>query len=134
MLGFVGNTGDAVGTPFHLHFEIHPAGLLPLGYDGAVDPTSYLSSWRHLQDLSVFAGSAYAPRALASATAPEPGAVLLQATDISSGNGLEPASLVRAFAPLSRAGQVALLAGAKLPIAPGSAAAPPTTGAAAGHD
>ena len=121
VLGFVGNTGDAVGTPFHLHFEIHPAGLLPLGYDGAVDPTSYLTSWRHLKDLSVFVGSAYAPRALASATAPEPGAVLLQATDISSGNGLEPASLVRAFAPLSRAGQVALLAGAKLPVAPGSA-------------
>jgi murein DD-endopeptidase MepM/ murein hydrolase activator NlpD len=134
VLGFVGNTGDARGTPFHLHFEIHPTALLSLGYDGAVDPTSYLRSWRHLGDLSAFAGSAYAPLALTSAAAPEPGAVLLQATDISSGNGLEPASLLRAFAPLSRAGEVALLAGAKLPVAPGSVPPPPTTGAAGGHD
>ncbi len=139
VLGFIGNTGDARGTPFHLHFEIHPVGLLPLGYDGAVDPTSYLHSWKHLEGLSVLVGSAYAPRALASAAAPEPGAVLLQATDISSGNGLEPTSLVRAFAPLTKAGEVALLAGfplagARLPIAPGSVAAPPTTGAAGGHD
>ena len=65
---------------------------------------------------------------------PQPGAVLLQATDISSGNGLEPASLARAFAPLSKAGEVALLAGTKLPVAPGSAPPPPTTGAAGGHD
>ena len=28
VLGFVGNTGDAQGTPFHLHFEVHPVGLL----------------------------------------------------------------------------------------------------------
>src|SRR5205807_2435294 len=47
VIGFVGNTGDAQGTPFHLHFEIHPVGLLGLGYDGAVDPTSYLNAWQH---------------------------------------------------------------------------------------
>ncbi len=134
VLGFVGNTGDARGTPFHLHFEIHPKGLLSLGYDGAVDPTSYLKTWKHLNDLSAFAGSAYAPLALSSAAAPEPGAVLLRATDISSANGLDPASLARAFAPLSRAGAVALLAGAKLPVAPGSKPPPPTTGAAGGRD
>ncbi len=123
VLGFVGNTGDARGTPFHLHFEIHPKGLLSLGYDGAVDPTSYLRSWKHLTDVSAFVGSSF-----------EPGAVLLQATDISSGSGLEPASLARAFAPLSKAGEVALLAGVKLPVAPGSAPPPPATGAAGGHD
>ena len=123
VLGFVGNTGDARGTPFHLHFEIHPKGLLSLGYDGAVDPTSYLQSWKHLTDVSAFVGSSF-----------EPGAVLLQASDISSGNGLDPASLVRAFAPLSKAGEVALLAGTKLPVAPGSAPPPPTTGAVGGHD
>ncbi len=45
VLGFVGNTGDAVTTPPHLHFEVHPSPLLYLGYDGAVDPTSYLRAW-----------------------------------------------------------------------------------------
>jgi hypothetical protein len=111
---------------------VHPVGLLGLGYDGAVDPTSYLHTWKHLTDVSAFAGSAYAP--LATSVVSEPGAVLLQATDISSGNGLDPASLARAFAPLSKAGEVALLAGVKLPVAPGSKPPPPTTGAAGGHD
>jgi len=48
VLGFVGDTGDAFGTPFHLHFEIHPRSLLPLRYDGAVDPTTYLDGWARL--------------------------------------------------------------------------------------
>src|SRR5207245_7631371 len=43
VLGFVGNTGDAQGTPYHLHFEVHPVGLLGMGYDGAVNPTTYLN-------------------------------------------------------------------------------------------
>jgi murein DD-endopeptidase MepM/ murein hydrolase activator NlpD len=46
VIGYVGNTGDAEHTPPHLHFEIHPASLLGLGYDGAVDPTSYLRAWQ----------------------------------------------------------------------------------------
>jgi murein DD-endopeptidase MepM/ murein hydrolase activator NlpD len=45
VIGFVGNTGDAFTTLPHLHFEVHPTGLLYLGYDGAVDPTTYLRSW-----------------------------------------------------------------------------------------
>ena len=45
VLGFVGNTGDAITTPPHLHFEIHPRKLLRLGYDGAVNPTTYLERW-----------------------------------------------------------------------------------------
>ena len=69
VLGFVGNSGDARGTPFHLHFEIHPEGLLGLGYDGAVDPTSYLHSWpstslqrrRRLRRLELRAGRGAAP-------------------------------------------------------------------------
>jgi hypothetical protein len=46
VIGFVGNTGDAFTTQPHLHFEVHPTGLLYLGYDGAVDPTTYLRTWR----------------------------------------------------------------------------------------
>ena len=42
VVGFMGNTGDAEGTPYHLHFEVHPVSFLYLGYDGAVDPTPYL--------------------------------------------------------------------------------------------
>jgi hypothetical protein len=49
VIGFVGNTGDAFTTIPHLHFEVHPGGLLQLGYDGAVDPTRYLRSWRHVR-------------------------------------------------------------------------------------
>src|SRR5581483_6405615 len=48
VIGFVGNTGDAFTTSPHLHFEVHPRPLLHLGYDGAVDPTTYLDGWQHL--------------------------------------------------------------------------------------
>jgi murein DD-endopeptidase MepM/ murein hydrolase activator NlpD len=46
VIGFVGNTGDAITTSPHLHFEVHPSSLLRLGYDGAVDPTGYLGLWK----------------------------------------------------------------------------------------
>jgi murein DD-endopeptidase MepM/ murein hydrolase activator NlpD len=45
VLGFLGRTGDAFTTTPHLHFEVHPHQLLSLGYDGAVDPTTYLHGW-----------------------------------------------------------------------------------------
>ena len=77
VLGFVGDTGDAEGTPFHLHFEIHPVGLLDRGYDGAVDPTSYLRSWRRVKYLRFEAGADWVP-AVVGSNAPKPGAVLLQ--------------------------------------------------------
>jgi hypothetical protein len=48
VIGFVGNSGDAFTTSPHLHFEVHPRSLLRLGYNGAVDPTRYLNTWRHL--------------------------------------------------------------------------------------
>lgn len=88
VVGFVGATGDAVGTPPHLHFEIHPAGLLGLGYDGVVNPYEYLIAWRRLDDLSL--GLATRP-----GKAPPPGAVLLEASDISSTSGLDPEALAR---------------------------------------
>ena len=49
VLGYVGTSGDARTTPPHLFFEINPAGLRHLGYDGAVDPTGYLRAWRELR-------------------------------------------------------------------------------------
>ena len=46
VLGFVGDTGDAKGTPPHLHFEVHPPELSDQGYDGVVNPYPYLVAWR----------------------------------------------------------------------------------------
>jgi murein DD-endopeptidase MepM/ murein hydrolase activator NlpD len=98
VVGFVGNTGDAEGTPYHLHFEVHPVAYLALGYDGAVDPTAYLSAWQQQKDLYLAQVAGYL-RGVAG-NAPKPGAILLRATDISQANGLDPASLRRAlFAP-----------------------------------
>jgi len=105
VIGFVGNTGDAQTTPYHLHFEIHPVGLLPLGYDGVVNAFPYLSAWRRLQDVTFSAGRGWAPPVPATATAPRPAAVLLGSTDISSASGLDPGSLDRALlAPISAQG------------------------------
>jgi len=105
VVGFMGNTGDAQGTPYHLHFEIHPVGLLPMGYDGVVNAFPYLSAWRRLQDVSFAAGRGWAPPVPASATAPRPAAVLLGSIDISSASGLEPGSLERALiAPVAAQG------------------------------
>ncbi|MGZ4333209.1 MAG: M23 family metallopeptidase [Gaiellaceae bacterium] len=71
VLGFVGNTGDAFTTDPHLHFEVHPNGLLYLGYDGAVDPTSYLRSWplaQHVHVLPPVELPGVAPTGFGSAT------------------------------------------------------------------
>jgi murein DD-endopeptidase MepM/ murein hydrolase activator NlpD len=109
VLGFVGNTGDAASTPYHLHFEIHPAGLLVLGYDGVVRPYPYLIAWKRLEDLRFAAAAGWAPAASPRSRAPKAGAILLQASDISSANGLEPASLRRAFLPVSAESDGSLL-------------------------
>ena len=97
VLGFVGNTGDAEGTPYHLHFEIHPVSLLHLGYDGVINPFPYLSAWQRLQDLDFVAVAGWAPPLASSSSVPRPGAILLQVSDISSASGLDPASLRRAL-------------------------------------
>jgi hypothetical protein len=82
VVGFVGNTGDAITTPPHLHFEIHPRELLWMGYDGAIDPYPYLSAWLRLDDLAF---GSWVP---GPGPAPKAGAVLLQADDSSSLSGL----------------------------------------------
>ena len=99
VLGFVGDSGDAEGTAFHLHFEIHPVALLGLGYDGAVDPTTYLDGWSRLREVA----AAFWPHASA-VRAPKAGAILLQSTDISSASGLDPGALRRALRQQSPAG------------------------------
>jgi len=106
VVGFNGNSGDAQGTPFHLHFEIHPVGLLPLGYvGGAVNPVGYLSAWRRLEDVTFAVGRGWAPPVPSSASAPKPAVLLLGSTDISTASGLEPGSLERALiAPISAQG------------------------------
>jgi murein DD-endopeptidase MepM/ murein hydrolase activator NlpD len=126
VLGFMGQTGDARGTPVHLHFEVHPVGLLPLGYDGAVDPTSYLQAWQSQRDLSFLTASGWAPGASIGSAAPVPGAILLQVSDISSANGLEPGALAKAMAPVSAEGDAALIGGL-LPAQPQPAVRPATT-------
>jgi murein DD-endopeptidase MepM/ murein hydrolase activator NlpD len=117
VLGFVGNTGDAAGTPYHLHFEVHPIGLLGLGYDGAVDPTPYLDSWQRLEDVRFDAVLGWTPRN--TANTPKAGAILLQSSDISSASGLDPASLRRAMTPAAAGVEGGL---------PASSAQQPTSG------
>ena len=99
VVGFVGNTGDAETTPYHLHFEIHPSSLLFLGYDGVVNPYPYLQAWQHAADVDFPSAAVWAPTLRATGRAPAAGAVLLQSTDISVANGLDPGSLARAIAP-----------------------------------
>ena len=94
VIGFVGNTGDAAGTPTHLHFEIHPASLLSMGYDGVIDPYPYLQAWRRLDDAN-FDTTGWAPP---GQKAPPPAAVLLQAEDISSYSGLDPTGIATMLA------------------------------------
>jgi murein DD-endopeptidase MepM/ murein hydrolase activator NlpD len=101
VLGFVGNTGDAITTPYHLHFEIHPVSLLGKGYDGVVDPTPYLMSWEHLHNLSFSGGvdsTTVAAIGKTKSPAPEPGAVLLNVADISTVAGLDPIAVKQALA------------------------------------
>jgi murein DD-endopeptidase MepM/ murein hydrolase activator NlpD len=103
VIGFMGNTGDAEGTPVHLHFEVHPVSLLYLGNDGAVDPTRYLRAWTHQKNLPLPVSATFVAALPGGGSVPEPGAILLGSRDISSADGLDPASLQRALTPPSPA-------------------------------
>jgi len=93
VIAFVGNTGDAMGTPYHLHFEIHPKALLGLGYDGVINPFPYLTAWYANRDESFPATVA----AQVGQAAAEPGAVVLEENDISTVSGLDQEALERAL-------------------------------------
>ena len=95
VIGFVGATGDADGGPPHLHFEIHPAAMIGLGYNGVVAPYPFLVAWRRAQDISFASGRVYVPKGHGLPTLPPPGAVLLEADDIASTSGLVPGALER---------------------------------------
>jgi len=79
---------------------VHPVSLLYLGYDGAVDPTPYLDAWSHQRDLPFPVVSGWAPAIPGGPAAPEPGAILLGMSDISTADGLDPVSLQRALTPV----------------------------------
>ena len=99
VLGFLGESGDADGGLPHLHFEIHPAQLLALGYDGVIAPYPYLVAWKRAQDVPFAVGRVYVSdkNGLPRGGAPAPGAVLLQVTDVSQTSGLVPGALERAL-------------------------------------
>jgi murein DD-endopeptidase MepM/ murein hydrolase activator NlpD len=106
VLGFVGATGDATGSLFHLYFEVHPVSTISLGYDGAVDPTPYLRAWAKLasvhltpDDLSLTTAAGWSAIVAAPSATAAPGAILLQSSDISTAPGLERHAVARALTP-----------------------------------
>ena len=94
VIGYMGDSGDAKGTPFHLHFEMHPDG----GW--AVPPIAYVSAWQHttpgVGTLPLPAAGLTPPDpATSTVPAPPQGAELELATDISQASGLDDAALVQ---------------------------------------
>jgi murein DD-endopeptidase MepM/ murein hydrolase activator NlpD len=120
ILGFVGNSGDAQGTPYHLHFEIHPQARW------AVPPFEYVSDWKGNSTtisapiLGPGPGTNLQRQAPLIAPA-RPGSVVgLGWQDISSASGLDPDGVAAAAssspAPLTE-GDGALVGGAPTPTA-----------------
>ncbi len=109
VVGFVGHTGDAISTPSHLHFEIHPGG------QWAVPPYDYLQAWQGHRN----------PFAAIPAEPPPVAGAQLQSTDISAASGLDTAAVVSAASGSAAADNALVALGVPAPTASELLAAAP---------